>query len=156
MKSSNSSLFLMELLISILFFSLASAVCIQLFVKAHLLDIKTEEKSQAVIWMQNLAELWQASSGNLNIVGSHLSADLSEEEKCALSYSEDGKSLSLSFDGGFTLTDSDAVYLFTLTDYGYDVSEGLLSAEVFLFKGKTLLYRIPLLYHPAMGKEADA
>lgn len=40
MKKSRSSLFLIELTISILFFALASAACIQLFVKAHLLDTK--------------------------------------------------------------------------------------------------------------------
>ena len=42
-KSSRSALFLMELIFSILFFALASAVCVQLFVKAHLLSVSTQE-----------------------------------------------------------------------------------------------------------------
>ena len=41
MKHSRSSLFLMEMIIAILFFSLASAVCIQLFARSHLLSTQT-------------------------------------------------------------------------------------------------------------------
>ena len=33
-----SSLFLLELIIAILFFSLTSAVCVQIFVRAHLIS----------------------------------------------------------------------------------------------------------------------
>ena len=38
-----SSLFLLELMIAILFFCLASAVCVQIFVKAHTISRETEE-----------------------------------------------------------------------------------------------------------------
>ena len=38
-----SSLFLLELMIAILFFCLASAVCVQIFVKAHTTSRKTQE-----------------------------------------------------------------------------------------------------------------
>lgn len=75
MKSSKSSLFLMELIISILFFSLASAVCIQLFVKAHVLDKHTDEQNHAIVWSQNLAALWQANNGDLNTVNHLIVAD---------------------------------------------------------------------------------
>lgn len=37
-NASRSGLFLLELIISILFFSMASAVCIRLFVQAHVMD----------------------------------------------------------------------------------------------------------------------
>ena len=79
MKSSKSSLFLIELIISILFFSLASAACIQLFVKAHLLDKKTQETNQIVMWSQNLAELWYASDGEIYPVYERLVADYDEQ-----------------------------------------------------------------------------
>ena len=48
-KNSSSSLFLMELIIAILFFSLASTVCIQLFVKAHLLTEKSVNINQSIL-----------------------------------------------------------------------------------------------------------
>ncbi len=37
-RAQSSSLFLLELILAILFFSLASAVCVQFFVKSHLLS----------------------------------------------------------------------------------------------------------------------
>ena len=64
-KNSSSSLFLMELIIAILFFSLASTVCIQLFVKAHLLTEKSVNINQSILWTQNLAEGFLNSGGDL-------------------------------------------------------------------------------------------
>ena len=61
MKSSKSSLFLMELIIAILFFSLASAVCIQLFVKSHLLGRTTTEENSALLMCQNFNEIYLGS-----------------------------------------------------------------------------------------------
>lgn len=64
-KNSSSSLFLMELIIAILFFSLASTVCIQLFVKAHLLTEESVNLNQSILWTQNLAEGFLNSNGDL-------------------------------------------------------------------------------------------
>ncbi len=58
-----SSLFLMELIIAILFFSAASAVCVQLFVKSHLLSQDAEELSHAVNECSGVAEVAEASDG---------------------------------------------------------------------------------------------
>ena len=55
----------MEMIIAILFFSLASAVCIQLFAKSHLLSTQTVNKNHAVILAQNLAESYLAAEGDL-------------------------------------------------------------------------------------------
>lgn len=52
----NSSLFLMELILAILVFSMASTVCIQLFVKAHVVTQKSIALNQSVIHCQNMAE----------------------------------------------------------------------------------------------------
>ena len=43
-----SSLFLLELMIAILFFCLASAVCVQIFVKAHTTSRETQELNTAL------------------------------------------------------------------------------------------------------------
>ena len=47
-KGSKSALFLMELILAILFFAAASAVCVQLFVKAHLMSQDTVDLNRAV------------------------------------------------------------------------------------------------------------
>lgn len=56
-SSGRSGLLLMELIFSILFFSLISAVCLQLFVKASLLGKETEELDMAVRCAVSAAEL---------------------------------------------------------------------------------------------------
>jgi len=66
MKNSKSSLFLMELIISIFFFSLASAVCIQLFVKAHLIGENTIQQNNCALWSQNVAEAFYGSDDKVS------------------------------------------------------------------------------------------
>ncbi len=60
-----SSLFLMELIISILFFSVAGAVCVQLFVKAHLISKKSTDINNSCLWTQNICEVFTGEKGNL-------------------------------------------------------------------------------------------
>lgn len=45
--SSKSSLFLLEMMISVLFFAIAAAVCIQVFIKAHQLSRQAENLNMA-------------------------------------------------------------------------------------------------------------
>lgn len=68
--SSRSGLFLLELIISILFFSLASAVCIQLFVKAHLLDKNNRELTHSVKLTENFAEVFTSVKGDVSMLSS--------------------------------------------------------------------------------------
>lgn len=51
-----SSLFLMELILAILFFSAASAICVQFFVRSHLLNQDSENLSHAVNECSGAAE----------------------------------------------------------------------------------------------------
>lgn len=64
-SNSSLSLFLMELIIAILFFSLAAAVCVRLFVSAHIMAENTEDLNNATIWSQNLAEAFTGTDGDL-------------------------------------------------------------------------------------------
>ena len=48
----------MELIIVIFFFSLTSAVCLQLFVKAHVVASNTKEMNTAVLWAESTGELF--------------------------------------------------------------------------------------------------
>lgn len=54
-----SSLFLMELLIAIFFFSLAAAVCVRLFVKSYTLEQESQNLNRAVNAASSVAELFR-------------------------------------------------------------------------------------------------
>ena len=55
----------MELIVAIMFFSLAAAVCVRLFVGAHSLSERTRDINNATIWCQNLAEAFTGQGGDL-------------------------------------------------------------------------------------------
>ena len=59
--SSRSGLLLMEIIIAILFFSVVSAVCLQLFIKSHNLGQNTEELDMAVRHAGSVAEILSQS-----------------------------------------------------------------------------------------------
>lgn len=63
--SSRTGLFLMELIIAILFFSLAGALCIQMFVKSHMISQSSTRLNHGVLWAQNTAEAFQGCNGNV-------------------------------------------------------------------------------------------
>jgi len=65
-QHSGSALFLLELIIALLFFSLASAVCVQMFVKADTLSVRTVDTSKAVLLAQEKAEEFYAGEGVLS------------------------------------------------------------------------------------------
>ncbi|MBR4832339.1 MAG: hypothetical protein IKZ97_06920 [Butyrivibrio sp.] len=65
-SNARTSLFLMELIIAVFFFSLAAAVCIRLFVSAHTMSEKTTNLSNATVWSQNLAEAFYSCKGNVD------------------------------------------------------------------------------------------
>ena len=67
--NSKTSLFLMELIIVILFFSRASVVCVQLFVNAFSTNGTTKEESQSVVVIQNIAEGIYGCGGDLKALG---------------------------------------------------------------------------------------
>ena len=87
MKHSRSSLFLMEMIIAILFFSLASAVCIQLFARSHLLSTQTVNQNHAVIQAQNLAESYLSLEGNVAAMQDLFSpSELTDENTLRLAF----------------------------------------------------------------------
>ncbi len=55
-NASQSSLFLIELIFVIFFFSLASMLCVQVFVKAHLINKEAKEESLGSTLVSSVAE----------------------------------------------------------------------------------------------------
>lgn len=163
MKKSRSSLFLIELTISILFFALASAACIQLFVKAHLLDQKTQEANEAVVWSQNLAELWNASNADILLVYNLLCEQYGSRQS-GFYMNNDGNAIFFFFDENWDFSDNISTritYRIDFVDYGYNAETGLHTAEITCIKnifGKEdsglveyeTFYTLPLQYHAAI------
>ena len=83
----------MEMIIAILFFSLASAVCIQLFARSHLLSTQTVNQNHAVVQAQNLAESYLSLEGNVAAM----------QDLINLTFSMKGLSLRLTFDSCWNL-----------------------------------------------------
>ncbi|MBR1642272.1 MAG: hypothetical protein IJ683_08130 [Butyrivibrio sp.] len=69
-RSSQLSLFLMELIVAIMFFSLSAAVCVRLFASAHILAEKTGNLESAIMWTQNLSEVYVSKNGDLEQIAS--------------------------------------------------------------------------------------
>ncbi|MCI8430012.1 MAG: hypothetical protein HFI16_07105 [Lachnospiraceae bacterium] len=100
-SSGRSGLLLLELIFSILFFSLISAVCLQLFVKAGLLGRETEELDMAVRCAVSVAELLDGAEEPLQSVTALF------PESCVLT--EEG--ITLLFDAEFhSCSSKDMVY----------------------------------------------
>lgn len=139
MRHSKSSLFLMELIIALLFFSLASTVCIRLFVKSHTLNQDTTNLSYAVTQSQNLAEAFLGLEGDMH--------KLQE-----LFYG------SVLDDSGRLLTIYEDTYCSTLylTESDVDTSasmEGIISADISVYYGNTAngepIYSLHIDHHIA-------
>ncbi|MFD1400315.1 type IV pilus modification PilV family protein [Robinsoniella peoriensis] len=67
---SKSSLFLIELIIAILFFTVASGICIQLFSKSFLLSQSSKNLSTSSRLVSNTAEVLESCNGSLSEVQS--------------------------------------------------------------------------------------
>lgn len=81
-----TSLFLMELLVSLAVFALAAALCVQCFVYAHLSAEETGQLDQAVILAENGAELIRA--GGLDLAQATLGGGRPSHEELRCWYDE--------------------------------------------------------------------
>lgn len=62
---SKTSLFLMELIITILLFAVCGAICMRLFAAAHSLSNETRELNNAVACAQGYAEVMRGTDGSI-------------------------------------------------------------------------------------------
>ncbi len=65
---SRSSLFLMEMIVTILFFSLAAAICVRCFVSAHMMGKETYELNHAIAIATGYAEVMRGTNGDINSI----------------------------------------------------------------------------------------
>lgn len=86
---SRTSLVLMELIITILFFSLASAVCVQLFVKAHLITKETNELNNAVNICQSICEVMNGTDGSIDSIQNYFPTAVGDDDYFVIYFDED-------------------------------------------------------------------
>ena len=96
MKSSKAKLFLIELIIIILFFSLAAAVCMQIFASAHTLSQKSEDLTEGIMIAQQVAEEFHSGLHREDNVVAYFDADWQP----IVAPSENYVSISVSKNGG--------------------------------------------------------
>lgn len=109
MKKSKSALFLMELIIVIFFFALTSAVCMQVFVKAHTIDVNTQNLNNAVLWSTNAAEVFQEYGNSPETIGKTLASDKYD-------FDESSNIVKVYISGNYKpTTKENAVYVFCMT-----------------------------------------
>lgn len=64
-QSKKSSLFLMELIIVLFFFALCSAVCVNIFAKAKIINEQSYELNKSIIASENAAQCFKAANSDI-------------------------------------------------------------------------------------------
>lgn len=122
MQKSKSALFLMELIIVILFFALTSAVCMQVFVKAHTIGKNTEGANYAVLWADNAAECFFAYDGDEKAVKDCLEASYAlKGYSYYLDFNSDDSFIYMTFDF-FNDSNGEKIYSYTFKKHIQEVS----------------------------------
>ena len=88
-QNTRSSLFLIELILAILFFSLASAVCIQVFVKAHFMSQSAKELPLG--YASSAAEVLAHTDGSYEAVKALLPEAMETDGIIYLCYDKNGE-----------------------------------------------------------------
>ena len=103
--SSKTSLFLMELIIAIFFFSISAAICVRLFVSAHTLAEKTVNLNNAVTWSQNLAECFNSEKGDIEKIADYYPSTFVSEDTLILFFDDNWEIM----DGSLTKASYEAI-----------------------------------------------
>lgn len=72
---SKTGLFLMELILAILFFSLSAAFCVELFVQSHAINNNSIELNHSILLSQNMAEAFYGCNGDADKIMELLNTD---------------------------------------------------------------------------------
>jgi len=132
MRSSKSSLFLLELMIVILVFAISAAVCVSLFVAGARKSAESFDASRAAQEAGNVAEAWRAAKGELSSV----------QRLCGGTLTAEG--LLLFYDEDWNPTEDSAANR-RLTLAAGTEAEGLLFAEITVLRGEDALIALEVL-----------
>ena len=124
-----SSLFLMELILAIFFFILASAICVRFFVKAHTLEQESMDLNHAVTAAASVAEIVRSEEEPFAFLEKHFPQGEAGNEVFTIFY-----------DSNRSLCDkADAKYTLVLDGRTTDT---IFTGEIVVSKGNTEIYRL--------------
>ena len=124
-----SSLFLMELILAIFFFILASAICVRFFVKAHTLEQESIQLNHAVTAATSVAEIIRSQDEPFAFLEKQFPLGNAGDNTFTVFY-DDNRQL---------CRESEAVYRLILEGYTVD---SIFTGEIVVSKGKTDIYRL--------------
>lgn len=123
--NNTSSLFLLELILAVLFFSVASALCIQIFTKAHLMSQDARDLNFAVNEISSMAE--QISAGTLHSDTAASSDDTASDPSTQMP-DDSLQDAAAYYDSSYASCEkADAVYVLTVH---YEPEHTLLKAHI--------------------------
>lgn len=123
--NNTSSLFLLELILAVLFFSVASALCIQIFTKAHLMSQDARDLNFAVNEVSSMAE--QISAGTLHSDTAASSDDTASDPSTQMP-DDSLQDAAAYYDSSYASCEkADAVYVLTVH---YEPEHTLLKAHI--------------------------
>lgn len=129
----------MELILALLFFALASTVCIRLFSKAHILSRQTVNETHGIVHAQNLAETFLATEGNLKQMKLLLTnvSDASPENGILLLFDQEWK----------PCASDEAVYSASLV--AFPEKDGLITADIIIapYESADTIYSLTISHH---------
>lgn len=102
--NSKTSLFLMELIIAIMFFAIAGAVCVRLFSGAYIITESDKNLNKAVRCAQNLAETFYGCNGRLPMMKNMFPSSMVAQEE-----SDNEGVLVMFFDENWTEMDNETL-----------------------------------------------
>ncbi len=165
-----SSLFLLELIIAILFFSLTSAVCVQIFVRAHLISRQTQEQNMALEKISGFTEVFLAGASIEDLPGVIKSAGADEQSTSetfsdnsdsGISTQEETSSYQIYYDADWQPCNPDnATFLIQIQIKPQGaLQHGTFSAQRLNAENEndtdSILYSVETDFCPAPEKEAD-
>ncbi|MCQ2546288.1 MAG: hypothetical protein MJ161_01915 [Clostridia bacterium] len=125
-RARSSSLFLLELIIAILFFSIASAVCVQFFVKSHSMSQASQDLNFAVSECISIAETVQTSDSE--------KAAVSEVKKAypdaKITESDNFTTCSIYFDRNYNPCDSFDEDFSYYIEADFETSKGMITCNL--------------------------
>ena len=126
-SSRRSNLLLMEIILSVLFFTAASTVCLQVFVRASLLEKDTRELDMAVRYVSSAAELLSRPEHTMEHLRTLYPDAQIEEQEDFQSCQKDESSYEMSIQ--FSSQDTHTI------EWIVSISDG--SKEIYQLKGTT-------------------
>lgn len=153
-KSRATSLFLMELMISICFLSLTGAFCVRMFVLAHNISVHSYEQTQAVLQADSIEAAFRASGGDPGETADALAVLYQGGELAKI---RSGKTLIVYFDRKFRPAATDSADKTYTAELSFTGQEGDTNRAALTIgkNGETLISRDLLMYAGANGSSAD-